>query len=111
MNWDFIEGSRAFELTWGITAMCVCLLVAVPTLWWWLPEHRRRFFPPSVDPNYRLQLAYGIFAMAMAFTNLGCRIIPHADLPMVHPTFFLISLALVVGLAPRVLALATQRAH
>jgi hypothetical protein len=101
-----MEGSRLFDEAWGLVAAAFCLAVAVPTLWWWLPEHRRAFFPRAVDPNFRLQLGYGLFGMAMAGTNFGCRFIPHAALEAVHPTFFLITVALVLGLAPRVLWLA-----
>ena len=85
-----MEGSRLFDEAWGLVAAGVCLAVAVPTLWWWLPEHRRAFFPRAVDPSYRLQLGYGLFGMAMAGTNFGCRFIPHAALEAVHPAFFLI---------------------
>jgi hypothetical protein len=44
--------------------------------------------------------------MAMAFTDIGCRAIPHGRLTFVHPTFFLMTLALVIALAPRITALA-----
>jgi hypothetical protein len=101
-----MEGSRAFDVTWGLVTATACLALAVPMLWWWLPEHRRSFFGPALDPRYRLQLAYGLFCMAMAGTNVGCRAIPHDDLPLVHPTFFLITVALVVAFAPRAIALA-----
>ena len=109
VDWAWMEGSRAFELTWGLTAGAICLAVAVPVLWWWLPAHRRSLFGLAIDQQGRLQLAYGVFAMAMAFTNVGCRAIPHDDLPLVHPAFFLITAALVLGLAPRVLFLAFRR--
>jgi hypothetical protein len=75
-------------------------------LWWRLPEHRRSFFGPAIDPRYGLQLGYGIFCMAMTGTNIGRRFIPHGELAYVHPTFLLIALALVAGLGPRVLVLA-----
>lgn len=109
MSWEWIEGSRAFDLTWGLVSGAICLALAVPILWWWLPEHRRSFFSPAVDPRNSLQLAYGLFCMAMAGTNIGCRAIAHDDLPYVHPTFFLITVALVVTLAPRVVAMALHR--
>jgi hypothetical protein len=48
--------------------------------------------------------------MAMAGTNIGCRAIPHDDLAYVHPAFFLITVALVVTLAPRVIVMAAGRA-
>lgn len=102
MNWGWIEGSRSFDLVWGLVSGALCVALAVPILRWSLPAHRRSFFGAAVDPAYRLQLAYGLFCMAMAGTNIGCRAIPHDDLPFVHPTFFLITVALVVGLGPRV---------
>ena len=108
MAWEWMEGSRAFEIAWGMTAALACLSVAYPLLWWHLPAHRRSFFGTSLDPSGRLQFWYGIFAMAMVMTNLGCRVLPHADLPFVHPTFFLVSVALVAGLAPRVVWLVTH---
>ncbi len=104
-----MEGSRLFDEVWGLVAAGFCLAVAVPTLWWWLPEHRRAFFSRAVDPRYRLQLGYGLFGMAMAGTNIGCRFIPHAALEAVHPTFFAITVVLVLGLAPRVLWMALRR--
>jgi hypothetical protein len=105
MGWEWMEGSRAFDVAWGLVAAATCLALAVPMLWWWLPEHRRSFFGHAIDPRYRLQLGYGLFCMAMAGTNLGCRAIPHDDLPLVHPTFFLITAALVVALGPRAIAM------
>jgi hypothetical protein len=100
-----MEGSRTFDVTWGLVSAAMCLAVAVPILWWWLPGHRRSFFGTAIDPRYRLQLAYGLFCMAMAGTNIGCRAIPHDDLPFVHPAFFLITVALVITLAPRLIAM------
>lgn len=109
MGWDWMEGSRAFDVTWGLVTAALCLALAVPLLWWWLPAHRRSFFGAAIDPRYRLQLAYGLFAMAMAGTNAGCRAIPHDDLGLVHPVFFLITVALIAGLAPRIIVLALRR--
>ncbi len=97
-----MEGSRAFDLGWGLGTGALCLALAVPMLWWQLPAQRRSFFGSAVDPKQRLQLGYGIFAMAMAWTNVGCRAIPHGDLAFVHPTFFVTTAALVTGLGPRV---------
>ena len=106
--WLWIEGSRTFDLAWGAATAALCLAVGVPLLWWSLPAHRRAFFPAAIDPDGRLQLGYGIFALAMACTNLGCRAIPHAELPYVHPTFFLITVLLVAALAPRVVRVARR---
>ena len=46
--------------------------------------------------------------MAMAGTNLGCRAIPHDELAFVHPAFFVITVALVLGLGPRVAFMALR---
>ena len=101
----FLEGDRTFSIVYGLITGGACLALAIPLLYWVLPEHRRSFFGPRVDPAYRLQLGYGIFCMAMAFTDIGCRAIPHGELTYVHPTFFLMTLTLVVAFGPRLLAL------
>lgn len=98
----FLEGDRAFDLIWGTASGALSLAVAVPMLWWWLPEHRRSVFGTAIDPGYRLQLAYGLFGMAMFGTNFFCRFIPHGFLEFVHPTFAFITLLLVAGLGPRI---------
>jgi hypothetical protein len=102
----FLEGDRTFGLIYGLCTGGLCLALAIPLLYWVLPEHRRSFFGTRIDPEYRLQLAYGIFCMAMAFTDIGCRTIPHGDLAFVHPAFFLVTLVLVVALAPRIAVVA-----
>jgi hypothetical protein len=102
----FLEGDRTFGLIYGLTTGGLCLALAIPLLYWVLPGHKRSFFGARIDPEYRLQLAYGIFCMAMAFTDIGCRAIPHGHLAAVHPAFFLMTLVLVIALAPRITALA-----
>ena len=82
------------------------LALAVPILWWWLPEHRRSVFGAAIDPTYRLQFAYGLLAMSMSATNLLCRAVPHGFLEYVHPTYAFMTLALLVGLGPRVIYMA-----
>jgi hypothetical protein len=103
---DFLEGDRTFSLIYGFVTGGLCLTLAIPILWWVLPASRRSFFGSAIDPARRLQLAYGIFCMAMAFTDIGCRAIPHGTLPYVHPAFFLMTLLLVFALGPRVVAVA-----
>jgi hypothetical protein len=102
---DFLEGDRAFGITYGLVTGSLCLALAIPLLYWVLPGHRRSFFGAAIDPNYHLQLGYGIFCMAMAFTDIGCRAIPHGSLALVHPTFFLMTIVLVVTIGPRVIAM------
>jgi len=98
----WIEGSRTFDILFGCATAGVCLGVAVPTLWWVLPKHRVWLFSRAVDRAQGVQLSYGIFAMAMAFTDALCRTIPHGPLPWVHPAFFLTTILIGVGLGPRV---------
>ena len=100
-----LEGDRTFDLIWGTATGALSLAIAVPTLWWWLPKHRRSVFGTRIDPAYRLQLGYGLFAMAMCGTNVLCRTIPHGFLRYVHPTFALVTLLLVAGLGPRIVYL------
>lgn len=99
---DWIEGTRTFNIIFGATTSALCLAVAVPILWWVLPKHRVRLFPLDVDRNQGIQLAYGIFCMAMAFTDALCRFIPHAPLPWVHPAFFFTTVIIVGAIGPRV---------
>ncbi len=105
----FLEGDRVFDLVWGTASGALSLALAVPMLWWWLPQHRRSVFGAGIDPHYRLQLAYGLFAMAMFGTNFFCRFIPHGFLEYVHPTFAFITLILLAGLGPRIIYIALTR--
>jgi hypothetical protein len=102
----FLEGDRTFSLVYGLATGGLCLALAIPLLYWVLPGHHRSFFGSRIDPHYRLQLGYGIFCMSMAFTDIGCRAIPHGPLAYVHPAFFLMTLALAVTIGPRIVAVA-----
>ena len=106
---DFLEGDRTFSIVYGLVTGSLCLALAVPLLYWYLPGTRRSFFGTAIDPSYNLQLAYGIFCMAMAFTDIGCRTIPHGSLAFVHPTFFFMTLVLLVTIGPRLLAMRRER--
>lgn len=106
-----IEGDRAFDVIWGSVSGALSLALAFPVLWWWLPKHRRSVFGSAIDPRYRLQLAYGLFAMAMVGTNFFCRFIPHGSLEYVHPTFAVITLILIAGLGPRIVYMALGKAR
>jgi hypothetical protein len=105
----WIEGSRTFNILFGATTAGVCLLVAVPILWWVLPRHRRWFFSRGVDRHQRIQLAYGLFCMSMAFTDALCRFIPHKPLASVHPAFFSTTVLIALGIGPRVVYLLLRR--
>jgi hypothetical protein len=105
---SWIEGSRTFNVVFGLVTGGVCLSVGVPTVRWVLPRYRAWLFSPSIDPRQGIQLAYGIFCIAMACTDVLCRTIPHGPLPWVHPAFFLTTLIIGLGLGPRVLAVALR---
>ena len=104
-SFDWLEGSRTFSIVFGTLTAGACLALAVPLLAWSLPGSRVAFFPKSADPRGLLQLAYGVLCMSMAFADALCRYIPHRPLGLVHPAFFLTTLALVAFLGPRIVAL------
>ena len=105
---EIFEGSRSFDIVFGTITGLACLSVAVPILWWSLPSHRRRLFSTAVDPRGYLQIAYGVFCMAMAWADALCRYIPHRPLGMVHPSFFATTLIIVFVIGPRVVTVATN---
>jgi hypothetical protein len=103
MSWfDALDASRTFSIAFGTVTSGLCLLIAVPMLWWMLPRHRRAVFDADVDPHGYLQIACGVAAMAMAWANALCRYIPHGPLGAVHPAFFITTLVLLLALGPTV---------
>lgn len=109
LSFDWIEGNRLFSIVFGTIMSGSCFAVAVPTLWWFLPRQRIWIFPQELDPKRRWQFWFGMFGMGMAFTNALCRYIPHGDLGIVHPVFFLTTIAYVLFLGTRVAAVALGR--
>ncbi len=99
---DWIEGSRAFNVCFGAATSAVCLYVAIPILWWGVAKRKVWLFSAHIDDKQGLQLAYGIFCMAMAWTDALCRFVPHRPLAWVHPAFFLTTIIIAIGLGPRV---------
>ena len=108
-----LEGSRTFDILFGLVTGGACFLVASPLLWWSLGKYRVSYFGTRIDPYGRLQLAYGFFGMAQFGADIGCRFIDHGTLPFVHPTFALLTLIYVFAVGPRALLLlvAQQRRH
>jgi hypothetical protein len=102
VNCAWMEGTRSFDIAFGAITSLACLSIAVPTLWWVLPNYAVWLFSPAIDRNRYLQLAYGIFAMAMAFTDALCRFIPHPLFAWVHPAFFATTVIIALGMGPRV---------
>ncbi len=103
---NLLEGDRTFDIVLGTLTGAVCLAIAIPILLWSLPSYRRRLFSRSVDPHGILQIAYGVFCMAMAWADALCRYIPHGPLAWVHPAFFVTTLLIAAVIGRRVLALA-----
>ena len=98
-----LEGSRAFDIAWGTTTAVVCFTLGAVVIWSWVVLRRtngRSIFGRALDPGRGLQLAWGIFAMGMSGTNVGCRYIDHRYLSGVHEGFFALTLLVVVVLAP-----------
>ncbi len=104
-----LEGSRQYEIVFGIVTGTMCFLLGLPLVIWWVPRYRRSFFGTRIDPKCTLQLVYGAFCFAMFGTDVICRAVPHDDLAFVHPTYFFLTLALIVGLAPRIVYLLVKR--
>jgi len=109
LSFDWLEGSRTFSIVFGAVTSAACLSLAVPILWWVLPGRKRRLFRYSVDPERRLQLAFGILCMSMAFTDALCRFIPHRPLGFTHPAFFITTVSLVLFLGPRIIGVLLRR--
>jgi hypothetical protein len=111
LSFDWLEGSRTFSIAFGTLTAGACLLLAVPILFWCLPGSRAWIFGRDGDRQQLLQIAYGVLCMSMAFADALCRYIPHRKLGVVHPAFFLTTVALVVILAPRIYPLARHAAR
>ena len=105
---EILEGGRTFDIVLGTITGLACLAVAAPILWWSLPAHRRTIFSPAADRRGIVQIAYGVFCMAMAWADALCRYIPHSPLGFVHPAFFVTTAFIVAFIGPRVVAAATR---
>ena len=98
-----LEGSRTFDIAWGTITAAICFGLGATTIWSWLSLRRAHgisIFGQALDPGRGLQLAWGIFAMGMGGTNLGCRYIDHRYLSGVHEGFFALTLLVVAVLTP-----------
>jgi hypothetical protein len=110
-----LEGSRTFDIIWGTVAGGLCFTLGLMTLAWLVKAHRTgtaSLFGSALDPHRRLNFGWGLFAMFMGGTNVGCRYVEHDYLPGVHEGFFVLTLLLVVVLAPVLVrqTVATRRA-
>ncbi|MBC5800122.1 MAG: hypothetical protein GIW94_09150 [Candidatus Eremiobacteraeota bacterium] len=104
-----LEGSRGFDIAWGLVTGSLCFALGATMVACWLRARRSGMpssFGAAVDPHRRLQLAYGIFALVMGGTNYGCRFIDHRYLAGVHEGYFALTLTTIVVIA---LPLAVRR--
>jgi hypothetical protein len=98
-----LEGSREFDIAWGTITAAICFGLGATTIWSWVALRRTHgvsIFGQALDPGRGLQLAWGIFAMGMGGTNLGCRYIDHRYLSGVHEGFYALTLLVIAVLAP-----------
>jgi hypothetical protein len=95
-----LEGSRAFDIIWGAATAAACLIPAAIVLTRWFFRRLPSVFGADIDPQRRLEGAWGVFGMFMGSTNFGCRSVRHGHLPGVHEAFALITLTYVIVLGP-----------
>jgi hypothetical protein len=98
-----LEGSRAFDIAWGSITGLTCFALGLTALFYWLRARRTgdvSIFGAATDPGRGLQLAWGIFAMGMGGTNVGCRFIDHRYLSAVHEGFFALTVIVIAVLVP-----------
>lgn len=98
-----LDGSRTFEILWGAVAgtLCVALGALVVARWVRLRHtDSPSIFGRALDPGRGLELAYGIFTLAMGGTNYGCRFIEHNYLLGVHEGYFALTVLVVAIVAP-----------
>ncbi|MGP6158425.1 MAG: hypothetical protein ACLPYS_13130 [Vulcanimicrobiaceae bacterium] len=97
-----LEGSRAFDITWGTLTAAACLVPAAIVLTRWFRRGLPSVFGAATDPRRRLEGAWGVFGMVMGSTNFGCRFVRHGHLPGVHEGYALITLTYLVVVGPPV---------
>jgi hypothetical protein len=101
-----LEGSRAFDIAWGTVTAVICFGLGARTIYSWVQLRRTNgasIFGRALDPGRGLQLAWGIFAMGMGGTNMGCRYIDHRYLSGVHEGFFALTVLVIAVLTPALL--------
>lgn len=106
-----LEGSRAFDIGWGLVTGSVCFAIGIAMIVSWMDAYRHggtSLFGAETDPGRGLHLAWAIVALSMGGTNFGCRFIDHNYLSGVHEAFFAITLVVYAVLIPRLIARARR---
>ena len=102
-----LEGSRAFDITWGALTGGLCFAIGIAMIAAWVRArggHGESIFGAGVDPGRGLHLAWAALALGMGGTNMGCRFIDHNQLAGVHEGFFALTLVVYAVLVPRLVA-------
>ncbi len=102
-----LEGSRAFDITWGAVTGGFCFAIGIAMIAQWVRARNgagESLFGARVDPGRGLHLAWAAFALGMGGTNVGCRFIDHNLLVGVHEGFFAITLVVYAVLIPRLVS-------
>ncbi len=109
-----LEGSRAFDITWGALTGGLCFAIGFVMIAQYVRAHYGRgasLFGARVDPGRGLHLAWTAFALGMGGTNVLCRAIDHLELAGVHEGFFVLTLLAYAVLLPRLAAAAVRSAR
>ena len=102
-----LEGSRAFDMAWGVVTGSLCFAIGIAMIALWVRARASgaaSIFGARVDPGRGLHLAWAAFALGMGGTNIGCRFIDHQPLAAVHEGFFALTLVVSIVLAPPLIA-------
>jgi hypothetical protein len=95
--------NRLFDTVLSAAIGVLCLAIGATILRWTSPKHAVWLFTPRVDPDRRIQFAYGAFCSAVALLKLFGRNLQLGPLDLVRPAFFYTTVFLIVTLGLRVL--------
>jgi hypothetical protein len=99
--------NRLFDTVLSAAVGVLCLFVGATILRWTSAKPAVWLFTPRVDPDQRIQRAYGMLCVVVALLKLFGRHLPLGPLDLVRPAFFFTTVFLVVALGLRVLYLAS----
>jgi hypothetical protein len=100
-------GNRLFDAVMSAAVGILCLAIGATIVRWTSRRHPVWLFTPRVDPDRRIQLAYGVLCLLVALVKLFGRNLALGPLDLVRPAFFYTMIFLIVTLGLRVLYLAS----
>ena len=95
--------NRLFDTVLSAAIGVLCLAIGGTILRWTSPKHPVWLFTARVDPDRRIQFAYGVFCSAVALLKLFGRNLQLGPLDLVRPALFYTTVFLIVTLGLRVL--------